>query len=173
MKKLHLGCGTDIRAGYINLDCVTLDGVDVVHDLSTYPYPFEDNYFDEILAIDVLEHLEDTIAVMEELWRIAKNEAHVIIKVPFWNSIEFITDITHKRQFNQYSLDFFDPATHRHKKRSYYSTATFFITKKTYFIRFFGYKGITWRPAKFVLNRLSQFFCNIIRAIQWDLKVKK
>jgi len=32
MKKLNLGCGNDIRQGYINLDVAKLDGVDVVWD---------------------------------------------------------------------------------------------------------------------------------------------
>ena len=46
--KLNLGCGRDIREGYVNLDKAGLDGVDVVHDLNVFPYPFEDNEFDEI-----------------------------------------------------------------------------------------------------------------------------
>jgi len=32
-KKLNLGCGTDIREGYINLDKKSIDGVDIVHDI--------------------------------------------------------------------------------------------------------------------------------------------
>ena len=37
--KLHLGCGTDIRAGWVNLDCAKLPGVDIVHDLNVLPLP--------------------------------------------------------------------------------------------------------------------------------------
>ncbi len=32
MKKLNLGCGKDIRKGYINLDLKKLPGVDIVHN---------------------------------------------------------------------------------------------------------------------------------------------
>ena len=40
MKKLNLGCGNDIRQGYINLDVAELDGVDVVWDVNKLPLPF-------------------------------------------------------------------------------------------------------------------------------------
>ena len=51
--KLNLGCGTDIRPHYVNSDVAALDGVDTVHDLESFPYPFEDNTYDEIVAINV------------------------------------------------------------------------------------------------------------------------
>ena len=44
MKKLNLGCGTDIKKGYINLDVAKLDGVDVVHDINRLPLPFKENF---------------------------------------------------------------------------------------------------------------------------------
>jgi hypothetical protein len=44
-KKLHLGCGTNIKKDWINLDFVKLKGVEVVHDLNKFPYPFKDNTF--------------------------------------------------------------------------------------------------------------------------------
>jgi predicted SAM-dependent methyltransferase len=57
--KLNLGCGSDYRQGYINVDRVS--GVaDVVHDLNVFPYPWSDNSVDEIVARHILEHLEDS-----------------------------------------------------------------------------------------------------------------
>ena len=46
MIKLNLGCGKDIKAGYINLDIVDYGG-NLIHDINSFPYPFEENYFDE------------------------------------------------------------------------------------------------------------------------------
>ncbi|HPC10341.1 MAG TPA: class I SAM-dependent methyltransferase, partial [archaeon] len=66
--KLNIGCGKKILKGYINLDVVKLPGVDIVHDLNKYPWPFKDNYFDEIYADNVLEHLDDIIKPIEEIW---------------------------------------------------------------------------------------------------------
>ena len=61
MKKLNLGCGKKILKGYINLDCVKFPGVDKVHNLNKYPWPFKDNEFDEIYCDNILEHLDGII----------------------------------------------------------------------------------------------------------------
>ena len=57
--KLNLGCGKDIMDGYINIDTVDLHSGDkrlFPHDLRQ-PLPFDDNSAEEILALDILEHL--------------------------------------------------------------------------------------------------------------------
>lgn len=46
--KLNLGCGKDIKDGYINLDVRYIKGVDVVCNLNSFPYPFQNDVFDEI-----------------------------------------------------------------------------------------------------------------------------
>ena len=63
-KKLNFGCGTRIMKGYVNLDIVKHKGVDVVHDLNKFPYPFKNGEFDEIYARFILEHLGDLVKVM-------------------------------------------------------------------------------------------------------------
>ena len=50
--KLNFGCGADIKKGYINLDKSKIKGVNVVHDLNKYPWPFPGNHFDEIYGRD-------------------------------------------------------------------------------------------------------------------------
>ncbi len=83
--KLNLGCFNDIKEGYINLDQKKYNNkVDVVHDLTKFPYPFKDNTFHEINAIYVLEHLDiDRIKFYDELHRISKHKGMIKIKVPF------------------------------------------------------------------------------------------
>ena len=61
--KLNVGCGKDIRPDFVNLDVAPLPGVDVVHDLTRKPWPFEDKRFDHIELINVLEHLPTLDAV--------------------------------------------------------------------------------------------------------------
>lgn len=67
MKSLLIGCGSNLTRRFSSNgvyewdELVTLDinsdhKPDVVHDLMCFPYPFEDNTFDEIHAYEVLEH---------------------------------------------------------------------------------------------------------------------
>lgn len=85
-RKLHLGCGTQIKKGYVNLDKEKLKGVDVVHNLDKYPWPFPDNYFEEVYGQDVIEHVQDLFRAMREINRICKNGAKVQLIVPYWHS---------------------------------------------------------------------------------------
>jgi len=85
-RKLNLGCGRDIKTGYINIDKSKTAGVDVAHDLDKYPWPFKDNYFDEVYGRDVIEHVKDLFRAMKEIRRISKNNAVVRLIVPYWHS---------------------------------------------------------------------------------------
>lgn len=106
MRKLNLGCGEDIRKGYINLDNVKIKGVDIIHDLNVFPWPFEDNYFDEIYSRESLEHVNDLFKTMKEIHRITKNNAKIIIIVPYWHSSGAFY-ANHNYFFNTDSLKFF------------------------------------------------------------------
>lgn len=84
MKKLNLGSHNKKAKGYINVDVLDLPNVDVVHNLIEYPYPFEDNSIDEIVMIEVLEHISfrETHNVLRECYRILKDGARLHIQVP-------------------------------------------------------------------------------------------
>ena len=123
-KKLNIGCGTDIRLGWVNLDSADISGVDVVHDIEKLPLPFEDNTFDEILCQDVLEHVE-YIPVLQDLHRILKPDGEITIQVPHFTSRNNFIDPTHKKRFSINTFDFFANGTHRQKYRSYYFKFSF------------------------------------------------
>jgi len=111
MKILDLGCGKNkIKrkdAIVIGIDIEPESGVDVVHDLNKFPYPFKDNEFDEIVCFDVLEHLEDIPSVMKEIHRIGKPGAKVKIRSPHFSSPYASMDPTHLRGFSIFSFDCF------------------------------------------------------------------
>ncbi|MDP2908668.1 MAG: methyltransferase domain-containing protein [Nanoarchaeota archaeon] len=107
--KLNLGCGNDIKGGYLNVDIGEGKGVDIVWDLNKYPYPFEDNTFEEIVADMVLEHLNDKIKPMEEMIRICKNGAIIKITVPYYASKGALTHIDHKQFFSEGTFNLFYP----------------------------------------------------------------
>jgi len=104
---IDVGCGKNKVAGAIGVDCVALPGVDIVHDLSSFPYPVATDSVDEIHINHVLEHLPDVMATMEELWRVAKPGATISIRVPHFTGILAWKDPTHRRSFTSESFGYF------------------------------------------------------------------
>lgn len=128
MDVLDFGCGNKKRPGAIGIDINPATDCDVVHDLNAFPYPFDDNSFDEIYADNVIEHLDDVIAVMEELHRIGRPGALVKVIVPYGRSRWAFIDPTHKHAFSVDSFSYFDP-NHIHSKLYNYSPARFMPEK--------------------------------------------
>jgi len=104
--RLNLGCGNDIRKGWINLDIFDNEGVDVVHNLNELPLPFEDEMFDVILCKDILEHV-NYIPLMGELHRILKEGGLIKIKVPHFTSKSNHIDPTHINTFSYRTFHYF------------------------------------------------------------------
>jgi len=107
---LNLGCGRRRIEGAVNVDISQRVGADVVHDLSHVPWPLPSDAFHEVHAQDVIEHLDDTLAVMQEIHRVCSSGARVHIVVPHFSSANAFTDPTHRRHFSAFSFDYFDPA---------------------------------------------------------------
>ena len=74
MKILDIGCGVNKVEGSIGVDAVSMPGVDVVHDLSVIPWPFEVDEFSTVIANHFLEHCADVVLVLGEIHRITKKE---------------------------------------------------------------------------------------------------
>lgn len=106
VRRLNVGCGHDVRPGWINLDSVPLPGVDVVHDLDQLPLPFSDVSFDEIDCQDVLEHV-DLVPVLRDLHRILAKEGRLHVRAPHFTSFAAWADPTHRRAFSIASFSFF------------------------------------------------------------------
>ena len=104
-KLLDLGCGIRKRAGAVGVDIMSNDVVDVVHDLNQYPYPFLDDQFEDILLDNSIEHLDDIVLTMEELFRISKDGARIVIRVPYFRS-HWAMDPTHKHYFAAHAFLF-------------------------------------------------------------------
>ena len=121
--KINLGAGNLIQEGYLNHDLVPhRKEIDYVFDLNKFPYPLLDNSCEEVKMWDVLEHLDDVIAVMNELWRVIKPDGKLDLKLCGWKNESYWIDVTHKRAFHQKSMDYFDPDTEIGKEYSYYTT---------------------------------------------------
>jgi predicted SAM-dependent methyltransferase len=162
MIRINLGCGNDWKVGYINVDIVDLKGVDMVEDLNQFPYPFPDEYADEILMKDVIEHLDNPMKVIQECWRILKPEGILKIKVVYWNHHLSYGDPQHKHAF---SADYFLFFTGR--KREYYMNHHF----RDFNIKwiFDSHARIKYGDNEKILLEKAYHHCNIIQGMEVEL----
>ncbi|MBU0999515.1 class I SAM-dependent methyltransferase [Patescibacteria group bacterium] len=94
---LDVGCGVGHSLDYLNQFSDSLVGIDT--DLISLLYaqkttkanyvltkaeklPFKDNTFDKIISFNVLEHIKNDQGVIEEIRRVAKKGAEILIWVP-------------------------------------------------------------------------------------------
>lgn len=148
---LNLGCGTDLRPGWVNADIVDYGG-NTTMDLNSYPYPFPENHFDFILCSHVLEHLGNFNQVVTELYRIAKDGGQIEVRVPFFLSTKYYSEPDHRipfgiRSFDNYEilegrkLKFYEQWKLRHRT-NYGSAARFIIESKRF--NFSNFAVLKW-----------------------------
>ena len=108
--RLNIGCGRDIQDGWVNVDMAPLPGVDVVFNLETCRQerlPFDDSTVSEIRLFHVIEHIQDAMGLMEELYRVARDGCVCTIRVPHGASDDAWTDPTHVRPYFPGSFGYF------------------------------------------------------------------
>jgi SAM-dependent methyltransferase len=160
---LDLGCGSKKRPGAIGVDINLASGADVIHDLDVYPYPFETSTADEIYLDNVLEHLVDVVATLEEIHRIGKPECLVRIDVPYFRSRWSAVDPTHRHAFTADSLGYFDPS-HPFFNQYHYSSARFTVQRVLFNDRFpsDGVRALIARAANRWPERYEQHVAPIL-----------
>lgn len=110
-KILHLGCGMNKKPGSLGIDINPKSKADYIHDLNKFPYPFHSNYFDMVIADNILEHLDDIPKVLLEIHRICKNKARLLVTTSHFSSLDSFTDPTHKHFFTTRTFDYFIEGT--------------------------------------------------------------
>ena len=171
MKKLNLGCGNEIFKGWVNIDSVKQPGVDVIHDLNSYPWPFKDNTFDQVYCSHVLEHVTDLEKTMKEIKRICKDKARINIRVPHFSCGVSYRDPTHKRLFSYFTFDYFTD-------KCFYGLTKFKIVKRRLnFTRLsFTFLNPIFNPLVNINPEIyERFFCWVfpVSEVLFELEVKK
>lgn len=109
--RLNLGCGSNHRDGFVNVDISPLCKPDVVLDLEATPWPWPDSSVDEIVLVHVLEHIGETTAVyfnvLREMYRVCRHDARITIVVPHPRHDDFLHDATHVRAITLEGLSMF------------------------------------------------------------------
>jgi ubiquinone/menaquinone biosynthesis C-methylase UbiE len=166
-KRLQLGCGKKPLTDYINHDLVNYEWVDVKHNLDIYPWPFEDNQFEEVYANSVIEHVEDLLACFGELHRILKPNGIFKGGVPWYNYGGAFGDPTHKQFFTKTTFDYLKSTS----EYSYTETTGVWEINKLEFTptkygRIFPFK-------QKLLPKIGGVLGNIVHKINFELKVIK
>lgn len=114
--RLNLGAGSVPEPGFVNLDAVELPGIDVVHDLDIFPWPFGDGAAELVRAFDVFEHVTDPLGFMAECWRLLPPGGVLHLHTAYWLSPNAHTDPTHKRSCTEQTFDYWVPGTYLNER---------------------------------------------------------
>jgi SAM-dependent methyltransferase len=174
---LDIGCGNHKWPGSIGLDIIPLAGVDIVHDLNQFPYPFPNDTFDLVRVIHVIEHIRSIPKTMEEIHRISKNGGEVIVETPHYTDVSSWQDPSHLWHLNTRSFNFF-LAGHA---SSYYSTARFeIVSSRVKLLKLYKWLGLeflvnledVYARCRFLRTFWEQYLCFVIRGKVMTIRLK-
>jgi len=174
--KLNLGCGKVKIEGYINCDISKEVGPDKVVNLE-HPLPWKDNSIEEIIANNVLEHIQKIIPLLNEMYRVCKDKARIKIFVPHYASRSAWSDLTHIQPFSWSSFEYVNNKSGylSNMEGHEYGKIRFNIKKKFVFGRLYNFLKIF----PFLANKFSSiyetFFVYIFApiGIKFELEVVK
>jgi SAM-dependent methyltransferase len=118
--RLDIGCGYNKQPGFVGLDIQPLDGVDIVHDWLSFPWPLPDESVIQAIASHVVEHIPRVMYIngqsrwtfidfMNEVWRVLKPGSQFAIAMPYCISPGYFQDPTHVNPCNERTWLYFDP----------------------------------------------------------------
>jgi hypothetical protein len=110
---LDIACGQRKQNGYIGIDRAAIEGVDIVHDLTVYPWPVATGSVQAAYCSHYIEHIPLTeimvdgrrqdalLAFFDELYRILIPGGQVTIIAPYYASMRCWQDPTHRRAISE------------------------------------------------------------------------
>lgn len=136
--RLDIGCGGNKQPGFVGIDVRPLPGVDIVHDVTTYPWPLPEGCVLMAFASHLVEHIPPHnfgfINFMNEVWRVMKPGGEFAIATPHGSSQGYLQDPTHCNPCNEATWAYFDP-THPSGLYNIYQPSPWKITH------------LSWSPA--------------------------
>jgi SAM-dependent methyltransferase len=95
--KLNLGAGKSRIEGFLSVDSIPFEGLDLVTDLRK-PWPWGDSTVSDIFMSHVLEHFtgEERVHIFNEAYRVLAPAGKVTIVTPHWCSQRAYGDFTHQ-----------------------------------------------------------------------------
>ena len=99
---LDVGCGNGGRVDILNEKGFEARGMEInkywvnnktIFEGSAYSIPYEDESFDIVMSVDVLEHLKDPVVALKEMFRVARKLA--VLEITTSSDISIKEDPTH------------------------------------------------------------------------------
>jgi len=109
LMKIDLCGGVNRFKDYTTMD---LQNADIIGDLNE-TWDLEDNSVGVLRAHDAVEHFKDPIHTMNEIWRVCKHGAFVIIDVPSTGGYGAFQDPTHRSYWNKNSWWYYTHPNYR------------------------------------------------------------
>lgn len=162
---IDLGCGRRKDPNSIGIDIVKLEGVDIVADLNK-GIPLKDGTVDILVSFHFLEHVNDLLYIIEEIYRVVKPDGIVKIRVPYFNCFDAFTDPTHKNFFTERAFDYFADES----ILIWYSKAKFKILKKELIINPALRNKIL---SQFLPTKILKGIFDVYNQVEFELKVVK
>ena len=125
-RRLDLGCGLKKRPGSFTVDLRPAVEPDLVWDLERRPYPLPRGHFEQISALDVIEHLANIQDFLEEAHALLAPGGVLEITTPHFSCANSFTDPTHRHHLGYFSFDYFTDAS----QWSFYSGVRFEIAER-------------------------------------------
>ena len=181
---LDVGCGRYKLPSAIGVDRYQWQGVDVVHDLDRYPWPFANDVFDRVVCRHSLAHLSSVVSAMEELYRLSRPGGIIEILTPHFSSDNAFTDVTTRSFFGFRSMDYFcedRPMKYRYGRCNFrlQEVRISFLSAHTFDgqprrVNPFALLGLEWLINRFP-RAYEHFFSSILRAneVYYRLEVLK
>ncbi|MCK4462822.1 MAG: class I SAM-dependent methyltransferase [Candidatus Omnitrophica bacterium] len=171
--KLDIGCGKNkVSEDFIGLDIKK--PADIVMDVSEKKLPFGNESVDEIYSSHLLEHVENPVFVLKEIYRVLKKDGMLTLQYPHF------TDYRAHNQYHRFFLsgailDFYDEKS-RVMVSKKLEDARFKIIKKQIMVHktlLLPYTYIIAEIAKFAPDFYEKFFCYLAPAYNVRIFCKK
>jgi hypothetical protein len=111
--KIELGSGRNPTPGYdLHHDrWAHSPHIDLTFDLEVTPWPIADGSVEDLLALDVFEHLNCDVRVwLDECYRVLRLDGTLTMRLPAWDNPLSYRDPTHRRVFHEQSLLYWCPS---------------------------------------------------------------
>jgi len=105
---IDIGCGPKPVQGFFGIDMQEDLHPDIVCNLEKEKLPLPDNSVGAVYSCYFLEHINNVLDIMDEIWRVTVPGALTIIIVPHWAWDGQHKDPTHKTTFSEDSYKYWD-----------------------------------------------------------------